>query len=114
MSAEMGARAEPGVSTQRAEPTLEQQAATLSEHVELVGRRGDLAVWWCPSWSGVARQTADAHGDAFHVVLRQGQAAPRWWCDCASGASHPKGDAACPHVRACQLWIERRAARRGS
>ena len=93
-------------------PTLEQKAADLAEHVELVGRaaKRGAAVWWCPSWSG----TADAHGDAFHVVLRVGAleagGGPRWWCDCPHGEHHP-GTAACSHVRAVQLWIERREGR---
>ena len=94
-------------------PTLEEKAAVLVEHVELVGRsktRG-VAVWWVPSWSGAA----DAAGDAFHVVQRvgalEGGGAPRWWCDCLHGEHHP-GTAACSHVRAVQLWIERREGQR--
>ncbi len=92
-------------------PTLEEKAATLVEHVELVGRSASrgVAVWWCPSWSGAA----DAAGDAFHVVMRVGapaEGAAQWYCDCEHGAHHP-GTAACSHVRAVRLWLERRKGR---
>jgi len=94
-------------------PTPEQKAADLTERVELVGRavKQGVAVWWVPSWSGAA----DEHGDPFHIVLRVGVlevgGAPWWWCDCPHGEHHP-GAAACSHVRAVQLWIERREGQR--
>ena len=51
-------------------PTLEEKAAVLVEHVELVGRSASkgVVVWWCPSWSGAAA----ADGTASHVVMRAG------------------------------------------